>query len=60
MLDEQLERRGFTLTATVEPGDRIISLVEFQGQLIVATERGVWIKVGDVFQPVQFVAPDDH
>ena len=45
------------LIATTD--DKIVGLIQFQGQVIVATERGVWRLEGDKFVQLKFVVEHD-
>lgn len=42
----------FNLVATVPDGVRIVSMITFQDQLLIATENAIYRKVGDEFEPV--------
>lgn len=50
---------GFFESATGDPAERIVGLTQFKGNLIVATERGVWQydELDEVFRPVKFEGP---
>ncbi len=44
------------LIATLPPGVRIVSMLIFNNQLVVATERGVYRFNGKTFDPVEFTS----
>ena len=46
---------GFERVATLPPGDIVVSLLEHQGTVFVATQRQVFYLVDGAFVPVEFV-----
>ena len=46
---------GFERVATLPPGDIVVSLLEHQGTVYVATQRQVFYLVDGVFAPLDFI-----
>ncbi len=43
------------VTVLAETTHEIVGLIEFKGQIILATKRGVYRLVGDVFEPIRIM-----
>lgn len=46
---------GFERVATLPPGDIVVSLLEHQGTVFVATQRQVFYLVAGAFVPLEFI-----
>lgn len=53
-------RSGMTLLATLPAGVRIIGMTQFKGELIVATEYGLYVYRDSEFRPIPItLAPNE-
>ena len=48
------KRKDFELIATVPLGVEIKAMIEWRDHIYLATEKGVYVLEGKVFQPLQF------
>lgn len=52
-------RKGMKFETANPSAERIVSLIEFNGELILATERHIYRKEGDKWIPMRFIQADD-
>ena len=53
-------RKGMKFEAADSSHERIVSMLEFEGKMFIATEKHVYQKIGDKLVPLTFISADDE
>ena len=53
-------RKGMKFETVDSSRERIVSMLEFEGKMFIATEKHVYQKIGDKLVPLTFISADDE